>query len=294
MKRRQFTRSPVYLEAPSSFHAGREILAPASLDKFGDVGAHDKLVGVARLHARINDEGRAVRDVLTAHVGLGGVDVCGWLEARPRRPQEINRRARDRRVVVEDDEGPVLEDFFTREARCLLWVFREGGTLNDEAAGAEDFGARDARGKRAFKLARQFAHGVAESEQDGFASAVDRAARVVERVHRDVREDEEVAFGPEAREDVLEEYGEVSEVLRRVGEDEELREREVALAEYAEGRDERLARVALAHDRRAARVESGLAVSPEVAHARHDEWEERREKVLQGVADEEAFLPRLS
>src|SRR2546423_784918 len=189
MKRRQCTRSPVYLEAPSSFHAGREILSPASPDKLGDVGAHDKLVGVARLHARVNDEGRAVRDVLTAHVGLGGVDVCGWLEARPRRPQEINRRARDRRVVVEDDEGPVLEDFFTREARCLLWVFREGGTLNDEAAGAEDFGARDGRGER---------------------------------------------------------------------------------------------------------VESGLAVSPEVAHARHDEWEERREKFLQVVADEEVFLPRLS
>src|SRR5437588_198787 len=179
-------------------------------------------------------------------------------------------------------------------SRGLLRVLREGGTLYDEAAGAEDFGARDACGECAFKLARQFAHRIAESEEDGLATAIDRAARVVERVHRDVREDEEVAFGPEAREDVLEEYGEVAQVLRRVGEDEELRERELAFAEYAEGRRNRLARVALAHDRGTERVESGLAVSPEVAHARHHEWEERREKFLQVVADEEIFLPRLA
>src|SRR5436305_6162813 len=204
----------MYLEAPSSFHAGREILAPATLDKLGDVGAHDKFVGVARLHARVNDEGRAVREMMSSHVHLGGVNVGGRLEARPRRPEEVGRRARDRRVVVEGDERPVLEDFFTREARGLLRVLREGGTLYDEAAGAEDFGARDACGECAFKLTRQFAHRVAESEEDGLATAIDRAARVVERVHRDVREDEEVAFGPEAREDVLEEYGEVAQVLR--------------------------------------------------------------------------------
>ena len=232
--------------------------------------------------------------MLTAHRRIGGVYVCGWLEARPSRPEEISRRARNRRVVVKDDERPAREDFFAREACGLFRFFREGVALYDEAAGAEDFGARDARGERAFKLARQFAHGVAESEEDGFAPAVDRAARVVERVHRDFGEDEEVAFGAEAREDVLEEFAKVAQVLRRVGEDEELRERELAFAEYSEGRRNRLARVALAHDRGTERVESCLAVSPEVAHARHDEWEERREKFLKVVADEEIFLPRLS
>ena len=41
-------------------------------------------------------------------------------------------------------------------------------------------------------------------------------------------------------------------------------------------------------------MKARLAVRPEIADARHDQGEERREEFLQVVADEEVFLPRLA
>src|SRR5438067_13935836 len=41
-------------------------------------------------------------------------------------------------------------------------------------------------------------------------------------------------------------------------------------------------------------MKTRLAIRPEIAHARHDEWEKRREKFLQVVADEEIFLTWLA
>ena len=79
-----------------------------------------------------------------------------------------------------------------------------------------------------------------------------------------------------------------------VGEQQELGERELALAEDAERRGHRLALVALADHGRGERVVAGLAVGPEVDDARHHEREERREQLLQQVADEEVLLARLA
>src|SRR5215208_2882940 len=61
--------------ASSSSVSVREVFAPAARDEFGDVGADDELVGVARLHARVDDDGRGVCDVVAAQLRGGGVYV---------------------------------------------------------------------------------------------------------------------------------------------------------------------------------------------------------------------------
>ncbi len=52
--------------------------------------------------------------------------------------------------------------------------------------------------------------------------------------------------------------------------------------------------ITLAHHRSRQRVESGFAVTPKVAHTRHHQWKEWRQKRLQVIADEEVFLPWLA
>ena len=83
---------------------------------------------------------------------------------------------------------------------------------------------------------------------------------------------------------------EVLQVARRVGDKEELCERQLPLAQNPERRDEGLSRVALFHYRRCEGVESRLAVGPAVAHRWHHEREEWRQQLLQVVADEKVFL----
>ena len=45
---------------------------------------------------------------------------------------------------------------------------------------------------------------------------------------------------------------------------------------------------------RAERVIAGFAVGPEILDGRHDQREQRRQQLLQQVADEEVLLPRLA
>ena len=144
------------------------------------------------------------------------------------------------------------------------------------------------------ELPRQLAHRIAQAEPDALRALVHRGARVVEGVHRQVREDVEVGLGVGAREDVLEGRPEVAQVHRPVGHEQELGERELALAQDAEGRGHGLALVALLDHRRGQRVVAGLAVGPEARTAGHHQREERREQLLEEVADEEVLLPRLA
>jgi hypothetical protein len=97
-----------------------------------------------------------------------------------------------------------------------------------------------------------------------------------------------------AREHVLEGCAEVAQVHRPVRDQEELGERELALAEDAEGRGHGLALVALLHDSRGERVVTGLSVRPQVHHPRHHEGEQGRKQLLEQVAEVEVLLPRLA
>ena len=97
-----------------------------------------------------------------------------------------------------------------------------------------------------------------------------------------------------AREQVFERRAEVLQIDRLVGGKQELRQRQLAFAEDPEGAGHRLARVAIADDRRGERVVAGLAVRPQVAHAGHHQREQRRQQFLKQVADEEVLLARLA
>jgi hypothetical protein len=97
-----------------------------------------------------------------------------------------------------------------------------------------------------------------------------------------------------AREQVLQRGAEVFQVDGLVRRDEELRQRELTLAEDPERRRHRFARVAVAHDGTGERVIAGLAVRPQIPHAWHDEREQRRQELLQEVADVEVLLSRLA
>src|SRR5215208_6493578 len=109
-----------------------EVFAPAARDEVGDVRADEKLVGVAGLHARVDDERQAVRDVVAAQLGRGGVDVRGRLEARPSRPEEVGGAGRHGRVIMEDDERPVAEYLLFGEPRGRARLGFVLSSLDDE------------------------------------------------------------------------------------------------------------------------------------------------------------------
>ena len=87
---------------------------------------------------------------------------------------------------------------------------------------------------------------------------------------------------------------EVAQIDRPVGQEQELRQGELAFPQDAEARDHRLALVALAHDRRGQRVVTRLAVAPQADDRGHDDGEERRQELLQVVAEVEILLARLA
>ena len=107
------------------------------------------------------------------------------------------------------------------------------------------------------------APGSPSPSQTPFEPSLTLGPRVVEGVHRHVREHVEVGLGTRAREHVLEGRAEVLEVDGPVGHEQELGERELALAEDPEGAGHGLAAVALLDDGRGQRVIAGLAVGPE-------------------------------
>ena len=146
----------------------------------------------------------------------------------------------------------------------------------------------------AVNCARQVAHRIAQAHPHALRALVHRGPGVVQRVHRQVREHVEVGLDARPRQDVLERRLEVAHVHGAVGHQQELRQRQLALAEDAERARHRLARVALLHDGRGQRVVAGLAVGPQRLDRRHHHREERRQQLLQQVADEEVLLARLA
>ena len=97
-----------------------------------------------------------------------------------------------------------------------------------------------------------------------------------------------------ARQDVLERRPEVLHVNVLIGDEQELGQRQLPFAEDPERARHRLAAVALLDDRRGQRVIAGLAVRPQLLDRRHDQREQRRQQLLQQIADEEILLPRLA
>jgi len=117
--------------------------------------------------------------------------------------------------------------------------------LDDEAPRGEDADVPSAARGGTCELMGQLSLGLPDAEEDALAPLVQLGPRVVECVHREVREDEEVGAEVCALEDVREERAEVMQVDVRVHEHEELRERELALTEDPEGALHRLALVPL-------------------------------------------------
>src|SRR6266850_8109008 len=106
------------------------------------------------------------------------------------------------------------------------------------------------------KLTRELSNCVAQPEQDRLAPFVNFAAGVIERVHRHIREDEQIGFPTHSRQDMFQQTRKVFQILRRIGEDQKLRQRELTFTEDAKARDQRLARVTLAHYGGAKRMET--------------------------------------
>ncbi len=93
---------------------------------------------------------------------------------------------------------------------------------------------------------------------------------------------------------MLEGGAKIPKVDRSISHEKELGQPELALAEHPEGRLHRLAAIALAHDRGGEGMVAGLAVGPQVLDRRHDHGEQRREQLLEQVADVKVLLTRLS
>src|ERR1044071_1621662 len=86
---------------------------------------------------------------------------------------------------------------------------------------------------------------------------------------------------------------EVAQFHVAVGDEQELGERQLPFAQDAERARHRLPRIALLHHRGAQRVVAGLAIGPQLLHRGHHQRKERRQQLLQQIADEEVLLPRL-
>ena len=93
---------------------------------------------------------------------------------------------------------------------------------------------------------------------------------------------------------MFERLSKIAHVDVPIRDEQELRQRELPFAEDPERAGHRLALVALLDDGGRERVVAGLAVRPEPFDRGHDERKERRQQVLQQVADEEVLLPRLA
>ena len=93
---------------------------------------------------------------------------------------------------------------------------------------------------------------------------------------------------------MLERCPEVLHINVLVGDEKEFPQRELTLAENAERARHGFAPVPLLDDRRGQRVIAGLAVRPEPLDSGHHEREERRQQLLQQIADEEVLLPWLA
>src|ERR1051325_11991247 len=96
------------------------------------------------------------------------------------------------------------------------------------------------------------------------------------------------------RQQMLEHCLEVPQIDMAIGEQQELRQRELPFTEDSEGARHCLASVPLLHDRRRQRVITGFSVRPETFYRGHDEREQRRQPLLQQIADVEVLLSRLS
>src|SRR5437870_3087803 len=152
---------------------------------------------------------------------------------------------------MQDNQRPISKHLLACQTRRLFWILWVQLTLQDQTAAAEHFCSRYVAWQTATKLARQLANRIAQPEHDRLAALVDLPARVVERVHRRVRENEKVGFRNEARQQVLKHSRKIMKVNQRVSQHQELRQRQLSFTEDAKTCNERFARITLAHHSRA-------------------------------------------
>ena len=136
-----------------------------------------------------------------------------------------------------------------------------------------------------------------DAQQDPLAALVHGRPRVVEGVHGEVGDDEQVGLEARPGEHVLQHLAEVPQLdAGSVEDDQELGQRQLppVLAEDAEGELHRLAGVALLDEDARQAVVPGLAVAPDPLDRRHDEAGQRLHQLLDVVAEVEVLLRRLA
>src|SRR6185503_10573448 len=95
------------------------------------------------------------------------------------------------------------------------------------------------------KLSWEIADSVTKSKHDCLAAFVYLSTRVIERIHRNIRENKQILFRNESREHVLKQSGKVMEIELGVGKEKKFCERQLSLAQNTKPGDHRLTPIAL-------------------------------------------------
>ncbi len=115
----------------------RKVLLPASIHCPRRLWVANEFLRIRRFHAGIDDDGTAVAEVVTAHVGARRVDVRRGFEAREDRPQKIGRAASDGGIVGQNDQLPFSKVLPLREMFTLFGIRGVALTAHHEAARTE-------------------------------------------------------------------------------------------------------------------------------------------------------------
>ena len=217
---------------------------------------------------------------------------CGF-KPRKRGPQKVHGAARGAfRLVAQHHERPSRKRRMGGDARwgVAVGVKRRAGDHETSPAEHSNVGDIGRRRHGWAEFTRQVANGITQAEPDTLRTFVHLRTAVVECVHRKIREHVEVGLRIGARQHVFQRRSEVAQVHVLIGDKQELLQGQLPLAQNAEGACHGFAAVPLFDDRAGQRVISRLAIRPEVQHGGHDQWEQRRQQVLQEVANKKILL----
>src|SRR5688500_10050269 len=166
--------------------AADKILVPALSDATSDVVADDELVGEAGFCARVDHDRCFVNKMMPVYARLRRVDICRRFEPGPCSPQKVRRRPCHSRVIMQNDQRPVLKRWIARDSRRQRLVFCKRSPLQHQTSTTKHFSTRNSVRQLSFKLTRQFANRIAQPEHDRFTALVYFPTRVIEGVHRNI------------------------------------------------------------------------------------------------------------
>src|SRR5690606_29630956 len=171
-----------------------------------------------------------IRDVVVLKLCLSREDVPRRIKTRPRRPQELIRRTCIFDAVVQNDHLPALELSARRDEFCKVGLRLIAFGFEDKTAATKRLGRAYSRRQFAAKFPGKIAFLFAKAQKDRLTPVVDLSACVIKRVERRLRENVQIGSPIDALKNVLKERFKVAQVLRRVGQEEELCERQLPFA----------------------------------------------------------------